>query len=118
MRRIPERQFRKLVYPHAGVPGVHEEIEWYEREDNQVAGAVVRDKTDKDYGWVLLGRKPHTHEDSEPSRQGFGFINVKCSFPTAEAARLDMFANARDEAIFAEIAAVKEWAARGASSAD
>jgi len=63
--------------PHAGNPRLHEEIMWYATEDDQVLGAVIRDKVDNDFGWVILTR----------NKAGtFRCVDVECTFRIVEAA--------------------------------
>jgi ribosomal protein L30 len=58
-----------------------EETEWYATGDERVVGMVVRDLTDDDWGWIILGRD---------ERLRFRAIDVMSSLPSIESARSDL----------------------------
>jgi hypothetical protein len=41
-----------------GHPLLHEELSWWATADDRVLGAVIRDKIDRDYSYVILTRGP------------------------------------------------------------
>lgn len=56
-KRLTRRQFD--AYCYCRMPLVRftaEEIEWYSIFDNKLLGIVIRDVTDNDYGFIVLGR--------------------------------------------------------------
>jgi len=63
--------------PHEGNPMLHEEIMWYATDNDEVIGAVIRDKIDNDYGWIILTRGPGG---------AFRCVDVVCSFANVHAA--------------------------------
>jgi hypothetical protein len=77
MRKISEKRFRRLAKGNTGHPLLHKNLEFYEREDGKVAGVVVLDLVDLDYGWVALRR-----EGSD-----LQVVDTNCSLPTKEKAR-------------------------------
>jgi len=57
--------------PHEGLAMLHEEIMWYATEDDRLLGAVIRDKIDNDFGWIIMQR----------NAQGYFYcIDVECSY--------------------------------------
>ena len=58
MTPMPKERFASLV--NYVTPRVHaamyEEIEWYSTIGERFLGAVILDKADRDYSWVLLSR--------------------------------------------------------------
>jgi hypothetical protein len=73
-RRVA-KPVQKASYPvpHDGNPSLHEEIMWYATDDDRVLGAIIRDKIDNDFGWILLTR----------GEGGcFRCVDVECSFPS------------------------------------
>jgi hypothetical protein len=59
-----------------------DEREWYATSDERIVGMLTFDKIDHDFGWVIFGRD---------ERHRFRAINVNVSFPTADAARTELF---------------------------
>src|SRR5713101_7782465 len=54
---ISRARFEALSYakhPYAEITG--QEVEWYRDKAENVLGAVVLDRTDQDWSWVVLGR--------------------------------------------------------------
>jgi hypothetical protein len=84
MRRLATiKAVQKASYPvpHDGNPFLHEERMWYATEDDQVLGAIIRDKVDNDFGWIILTRGPGGT---------FRCVDVECSFRTESAATLNL----------------------------
>jgi hypothetical protein len=54
---ILRREFDSLVPPRPEVAGMFgREVEWFADEGRVLVGIVIRDKPDRDWSWVLLGR--------------------------------------------------------------
>ncbi len=79
-KRLTRRQFDAYCYCRMPlVRFTEEEIEWYSLFDNKLLGIVIRDVTDNDYGFIVLGRD---------ARRLFRCIKVGSEFhPTPEMAR-------------------------------
>jgi ribosomal protein L30 len=65
-----------------------DELEWYATADERVVGVVLHDRTDSDFGCVVLGRD---------ERRRFRAIDVNGSFETAEVARKELFTLMKDQ---------------------
>jgi hypothetical protein len=80
MNPITESRFNALAFKP--MPAVHkamyQELEWYEAEGERLLGAVVLDRTDHDYSWVVLCQDNQGKYRSPASAT---------SLPTQEAAR-------------------------------
>jgi hypothetical protein len=52
------RAVQKASYavPFSGDLMLHEEVMWYATDDDRVLGAVIRDRCDDDFGWIVLTR--------------------------------------------------------------
>ena len=79
-KSLSRRQFDAYCYCRMPlVRFISEEIEWYSILDNKLLGIVIRDVTDDDYGFIVLGRD---------ARKLFRCIEVGSEFyPTPELAR-------------------------------
>jgi large subunit ribosomal protein L30 len=58
MKSISRRRFEALA-GYARKPElvlIVEDIEWYATPDERLIGILVRDRIDRDFGWVILGR--------------------------------------------------------------
>lgn len=62
---------------------VCEETDWYADDAGNVIGAVVRDRTDNDWGYVILGRDEHGH---------FRCFDQKASIQEKRTARTELIA--------------------------
>jgi hypothetical protein len=69
------RPVQKVSYavPFTGDPQLHEEIMWYATDDGRVLGAVIRDRYDNDFGWIVL---------TQSSGGIYRCIDVITSYPT------------------------------------
>jgi hypothetical protein len=94
VRQISEKRFLKLVKGNAGHPLLHKNLEFYEREDGQMIGAVTLDLVDLDYSWVALMR----------DGREFWVVDKGCSLPTREKATEALLDRMRKDA-------VREWSA-------
>ncbi len=57
LKPISEEEFHSL---YEGPPSLlHEEVEWFSDHSCRVLGAVVRDRIDDDWSYVVLGRDEH-----------------------------------------------------------
>ena len=57
MRKISKRQFDAYCYARQpAILALAEEVDWYEAENKKLLAVVTRDKTDDDFGSVILGR--------------------------------------------------------------
>jgi ribosomal protein L30 len=65
-----------------------EELEWHGTNDERVIGALVRDRADKDFGWIVLGRD---------ERLRFRAISAGSSLVSADAARDELFSGIKAE---------------------
>ena len=65
-----------------------EELEWHGTNDERVIGALVEDREDEDFGWIVLGRD---------ERSRFRAIAAGSSLVSAETARDELFAAMRAE---------------------
>jgi ribosomal protein L30 len=65
------------------VKTLFEELEWFATPGERVVGTLVRDYTDNDFGWVILGRDEHLR---------FRAIDVNHSLLTSDAARDQLLA--------------------------
>jgi hypothetical protein len=74
--RNPAGAKGELLRAVDGDPLLHEEVMWYATESDRVLGAVIRDRVDNDFGWIVLKRDPHV----------FRCIDAYTSLPTVEAA--------------------------------
>ena len=75
LRNISEERFDSL---YEGPPSfMHKEVEWVSDLLERVLGAVVRDRIDDDWSYVVLGRDEHGI---------FRAIDLKISLPSQEIA--------------------------------
>ena len=58
-----------------------EETDWYADDAGNIIGAVIRDRTDNDWGYVILGRDERDH---------FRCFDVQSSIDTERAARTQL----------------------------
>jgi hypothetical protein len=65
---------------------LHDERVWYATADDRVIGAVVRDRIDDDYGWIML----ESDEDGT-----YLAVDVATSKPTQDAATTELHAAMR-----------------------
>lgn len=65
-----------------------EELEWFATPGERLLGMVVRDRQDRDFGWVILGRD---------ERLRFRAIAVNSSLPDAGSARSQLFERMTEE---------------------
>lgn len=57
MRKITKRQFDAYCYSRQPmIRVIADEISWFEAFDKKILAAIVFDKTDSDFGYVILGR--------------------------------------------------------------
>ena len=78
MRKITKRQFDAFCYSRQPlIRVIANEVEWYEAFDRKILAAIVYDRTDRDYGFVVLGRD---------SQKMFRCIDMSCSFQKQEEA--------------------------------
>jgi hypothetical protein len=85
MRKVTKRQFDAFCYarqPLVQARVIAEEIAWFKVFNKKLIATIIFDKTDEDYGYVILGRD---------SRQIFRAIEVSSTFfPTQEEAHIDL----------------------------
>jgi hypothetical protein len=67
---------------HPATVLMFEELECHSTNDERVIGALVQDREDEDYGWIVLGRD---------ERLRFRAITAGSSLESAEAARENLF---------------------------
>jgi hypothetical protein len=85
MRNITKHQFDAFCYarqPLVQARVIAEEVAWFKVFNKKLIATIIFDKTDEDYGYVILGRD---------SRQIFRAIEVSSTFfPTQEEAHIDL----------------------------
>lgn len=78
MRKITKRQFDAFCYSRQPlIRVIANEVAWYEAFGRKILAAIVYDRTDRDYGFVVLGRD---------SQKMFRCINLSCSLQKQEEA--------------------------------
>src|SRR5262249_21091864 len=78
-RPITRRQFDAFCYVRMPlIRFIATEIEWYSLFDGNLIATIVRDETDQDFGFVILGRD---------ERRLFRAIDLDVSYPTPRSAR-------------------------------
>jgi len=86
MELIDRAEFDRLV-GHLRSPAtrlLYDELSWMANQSRSVVGLVLRDKTDKDFAWVLFVREP----------DGYATTDMGHSFPSAAAAIENLNASA------------------------
>ena len=85
MRQITERQFDAFCYSRQPLIRVlAQEVAWFEAFNRKILGTVTFDRTDSDFGYVILGRD---------SRKMFRCLEVSAEFyPTVEQAAASLAA--------------------------
>lgn len=78
IRAIDESEYN---IPMQGSPLLHENLAWFATEDDKVLGALIRDKVDYDYSWVVLKENP------EGQGPGYYGVDMQASVATADEAR-------------------------------
>jgi hypothetical protein len=73
---------RGYLIPMTGHPLLHENLSWFATEDDAVLGVVIRDRVDRDFGWVVM-----TQNDQGP---GYSAVDLGCSLPSAEQATAEL----------------------------
>lgn len=79
MRKITKRQFDAFCYSREPlIRIIAKEVAWYEAFDRKILATIVFDKTDRDFGFVVLGRD---------TRKMFRCIDLSTSFQRADEAQ-------------------------------
>jgi hypothetical protein len=68
----------------SGYPAFHEILAWFATEDDRLLGALIRDRVDHDFSWVVLAL--------DPVIRAYRAIDMESSLPTAATATAELHA--------------------------